>query len=104
MRTRPYRGHEGKIVRSKIDRRGGPCGKNRYATRKVAKSTAKSQGRLLGEELIAYHCTRGCHAWHIGHPYGTKNVQVGAIKVTVDGGFDASFHSTAERERYAMAG
>lgn len=63
----------GLVVRSKVIG-GTACGKQGYSSRKLAKSTAAIQSRNTGETLTAYHCTRGCHCWHIGHPPGTRAV------------------------------
>lgn len=46
------------------------CGKYGYTTRKAAAHAAASQRRIAGENVHAYHCTRGCHLFHIGHPPG----------------------------------
>lgn len=62
----------GLVIRSKVAR-ATACGKQGYSSRKLAKSTAKIQAKATGEDLQAYHCPRGCHCWHIGHPPGSKN-------------------------------
>lgn len=53
------------------------CGKAAYRGRKVALAKAAEQTRITGELIEAYRCPYGCHAWHIGHPPGTKAPLVG---------------------------
>lgn len=60
----------GLVQRSHV-RRDTPCGKNGYSGRKLAVTRAKAASKATGETIEAYHC-KGCHAWHIGHPPGTR--------------------------------
>lgn len=46
------------------------CGKLAYTSRKRAKAAAAVNRREFGENVEAYKCPNGCHAWHIGHPPG----------------------------------
>ncbi len=48
------------------------CGKQAHSSRKIAAAAAKRASKESGERIEVYHCRRGCHAWHIGHPPGTK--------------------------------
>lgn len=48
------------------------CGKVSYSSRKIAISVAKRTSREKGELIEAYKCKRGCHAWHLGHPIGSR--------------------------------
>ena len=43
------------------------CGKQGYSSKKVALAKAKASARDTGEDIRAYRCPRGCHAWHLGH-------------------------------------
>jgi hypothetical protein len=61
----------GKVSRSKIAATS-PCGKQAYSSKKVAKQRAVFSSKMTGETIEAYKCKRGCHAWHLGHPPGTK--------------------------------
>ena len=99
MRTRPYLNSEGKVVRTKIDRFGGVCGKVRYAGKKIAKAAAAQRSKDIGEPLTAYRCAE-CHAFHLGHVYGSKRPRVDGVRVTSTGALDGSFRSNAERERH----
>lgn len=49
------------------------CKKMSYSKHKIAKHQASIQRRNSGEEIEAYRCQRGCCAWHIGHPPGTRD-------------------------------
>lgn len=60
----------GQRFRKNAARRG--CGKVAYSSKKHAKGAAARQSIETGETIKAYKCTRGCHAWHIGHPPGTR--------------------------------
>lgn len=60
----------GKVIRSHVAR-SDRCRKLSYASRKRAAATAKAQTRATGELIEPYHCGP-CHAWHIGHPPGTR--------------------------------
>lgn len=60
----------GVIVRTTVQRRTR-CGKQGYSSRKVAAATAKAESRRSGETIHAYHCGT-CHAFHIGHPIGSR--------------------------------
>lgn len=62
--------------RSRIAR-SSTCGKIAYSSRKEAAAAAKAQTRATGELIEAYHCRRGCHAHHIGHPPGTRGEHCG---------------------------
>jgi hypothetical protein len=48
------------------------CKKFAYPNKKIAKYQASIQAKNSGEQIEAYRCTRGCRAWHIGHPPGTR--------------------------------
>jgi hypothetical protein len=62
--------------------RSTPCGKQGYTRRKLAAAAAAAtESRLTGELIGAYHCPRGCHVWHIGHPPGSRGEYVGAPQV-----------------------
>lgn len=65
MRARTVIGEDGVVRRTRINYTS-KCGKFAYATKKLARSVAKQQARLSGENLQAYHCYR-CHAHHIGN-------------------------------------
>ena len=60
-----YSAVEGKMVKSVVAQ--SYCGKLSYVTRKLAATVAAVQRKETGEEIYAYKCDRGCHAWHIGH-------------------------------------
>jgi cytochrome c5 len=47
------------------------CSKLAYPSKKVAKQRAAAESRATGERIEAYHCYR-CHAYHIGHPPGSR--------------------------------
>lgn len=68
MRARTVVDHDGYVHRSRVIH-DTPCGKNAYATRKLAKTVARQQAKESGENLEAYHCYV-CHAHHVGHPPG----------------------------------
>lgn len=74
MRPRTVTSGDGQVRRVKIT--PSPCGKLAYSSRKLALSTAAIQARATGEQIEAYKCTRGCHAWHIGHPAGSRTTAV----------------------------
>lgn len=76
MRARRRVTESGVVWREAIIR-STPCGKQGYTRRKLAAAAAATEARLTGEELVAYHCTRGCHMWHIGHPRGARRRTVG---------------------------
>lgn len=40
------------------------CGRVRYFSRRAARQARR---HLYVGHLQAYRCTRGCHAWHLGH-------------------------------------
>jgi hypothetical protein len=69
VRPRTHTDHEGTVTRSKVDRRGGACGKFRYSSKKIALSSAREQRALTGENIRVYHCYP-CHCYHLGHPPG----------------------------------
>jgi len=62
---------DGSVTHADV-RRDSPCGKAAYRKRKVALAVAKRVTLETGELIQAYRCVRGCHAWHLGHPPGTR--------------------------------
>mgnify|MGYP000302339016 CR=1 FL=1 len=75
MKTRPVI-REGKVARVKVTSRTlCPCGKRAYTGRKTAAAKAREMSKLSGEPIEAYHCVRGGHCWHIGHPPGWRAAQ-----------------------------
>ncbi len=65
MRPRTIIDNEGRVHRSKVIT-GTPCGKNGYASRKLAASAAAASRRHTGDDIHAYRCS-ACHCFHIGH-------------------------------------
>lgn len=61
-------GDDGKVYRHKVTK--SRCGKNAYTSRKLALSAAAIARKTTGEDIRAYKCPYGCHAWHQGHPAG----------------------------------
>lgn len=68
MKARRIVDSTGYVRTSRVTRHSA-CGKNAYATKKLAKTVAKAQARESGENLHAYHCYR-CHCYHVGHVPG----------------------------------
>ena len=67
---------EGKVVRkTRTESAGCPCGKVAYSSRKLAAAAAVAASKDSGEPIEAYHCTRGGHCFHIGHPIGWHAAQ-----------------------------
>lgn len=67
---------DGKVARVKVTSRTScPCGKRAYSSRKVAAAKAIEMSKLSGEPIEAYHCVRGGHCFHIGHPPGWRRAQ-----------------------------
>lgn len=71
MKARKVRLEDGTLVRVQSVR-APRCGKLAYPSKKVAKAKAAEQRRNTGEMIRAYHCEDGCHAWHMGHPWGQR--------------------------------
>jgi len=70
----------GKVRRTKVTRMGRcRCGKLAYSSRKLAKARAVHESKATGEPIYAYHCVRGGHCWHIGHPIGWRAAQREAV-------------------------
>lgn len=65
--------NDGRVRREQVVRWSG-CGKVAYSSRKLAKDRAKRSSHVTGELIHAYHC-HPCHAWHIGHPIGSRSPQ-----------------------------
>lgn len=62
----------GRVQRRGVSRRPiGACQKFAYASRKAAYASARTQSRMTGENIQAYHCF-ACHCYHIGHPSGSR--------------------------------
>jgi hypothetical protein len=59
------------ISKSKVADRSR-CGKQAYSSRKIAKQRAAFSSKMTGEKIEAYKCRNGCHAWHLGHPPGSR--------------------------------
>lgn len=74
MRPRTFLTGDGQVRRSKV-RRQTPCGKQAYSSRKDAAAKAKAASKMTGEPIGFYHCARGCHGWHLGHPIGWHDQQ-----------------------------
>ena len=70
MKARKVQLEDGTLVRVHAVRRG--CGKLAYPSKKIAKAKAAEQARQTRALIRAYHCTDGCHAWHMGHPWGQR--------------------------------
>lgn len=71
MKTRRFTNDAGKVLRTSV-MPWTACGKFGYTSRKLAKAVAAEQTRLTGTYIEAYHCKRGCHSYHIGHPWKTR--------------------------------
>lgn len=77
MRPRVIVHDDGRVTRAKVARTSR-CGKHAYSSRKLALQAAAEARRDTGELIQAYHCPGRCHAWHIGHPPGTRGEHCGA--------------------------
>lgn len=75
MRARVVVLEGGKVRRAKVTRCRCTCGKLAYSSRKIAKARAIHEAKASGEPIHAYHCVRGGHCWHLGHPIGWHREQ-----------------------------
>lgn len=70
MKTRKMVDDNGKARR--VHAVPSACGKLAYSSRKYAKQMARLKSIESGELIEAYRCPKSCHAFHIGHPPGSR--------------------------------